>query len=241
MLAVLAFVVILVARLPASWLSGFLPKDVACADIGGTLWSGSCSGFTVKGEPYGDTSWQLHTSALFRGKLSSHVDIQHPSGTATGEIDVTPGGTLEARSLVADFSIDPSSMTQIPPDLRGRVHAELARLRLEKGAVTAIEGRVDLQGLEKRDSGHPALGDYTLTFPAKRAQSRAGEPVGDLDSVSGPWRVQATLRLTKEPGYEIEGLIAVGEGAPPEVVESLGYLGEPDAQGRRPFSVAGTL
>ncbi len=240
-LAALAFVCILVARLPASWLTGFLPKDITCADIAGTLWNGSCSGLLVEGKPAGDLAWQLHASALLLGKLSSHVDLQHPNGMARGEVDVRPSGDLETRTLVADFTIDPSAMSQVPPDLRGRVHAQLAKLRIEKGVVTAIEGRIDLRDLEKRGSEHSALWDYTLTFPAKRAQSRAGEPVGDLDSVRGPWQVAAVLRLTREPGFEIEGTIAVGPGAPPEIVRSLGYLGPPYAQGRRPFSVAGTL
>lgn len=242
LIAALAFAAIIVARLPASWVSGFLPKDVTCAEISGTLWRGSCSGLVAQGTSLGDLAWRLSAMPLLLGRVASSVDLQHPNGTATADVEVRPGGAIEARQVAADFQIDPRAMTQIPPDLRGRVHAQLARLRLEKGAISAIEGRIDLNDLERRSLEHPALGDYTLTFPATRAKSQGNDVVGDLDSRGGgPWQIQATLRLTRQPGFEIDGLIAMGPGAPADMVESLGLLGPPDAQGRRPFSVAGTF
>jgi len=47
--------------------------------------------------------------------------------------------------------------------------------------------------------------------------------------------------LTPAPGFELEGFIAARNGAPPELVNSLRFLGSPDATGRRPFSLSGTF
>lgn len=236
-LATLAFVAILVVRLPASWLSGFLPANVSCVEIGGTLWNGSCSGLVAQGTKYGDVAWQLRAAPLLRAHVAGHVDVQHPTGTLSTDVDATTGGDIEMHDLVADLAIDPSNMTQVPPDLRGRVHAQLARLRLEKKMVAAVEGQVDLLELRRLESQPAALGDYTLHFPSKRSPPRNGEIVGDFDSVSGPWQIEAVLRLTKQPGLVLEGRIAVGAEAPPEIVEELGQLGPADAQGWRQFSM----
>jgi hypothetical protein len=237
-LATVAFVAILVARLPASWLSGFLPANVSCVEIGGTLWNGSCSGLIAQGTKFGDLAWQLRAAPLLRAHVAGHVDLQHPTGTLSTDVDATAGGDVEMHDLVADLAIDPSNLTQVPPDLRGRVHAQLARLRLEKKTIAAIEGQIDLIDLKRLEWKPAALGDYTLRFPSKRSPGKSGETVGDFDSMGGgPWQIEAVLRLTNQPGLVLEGTIAVGDGAPAEIVEELGQLGPPDAQGRRPFSM----
>jgi hypothetical protein len=62
--------------------------------------------------------------------------------------------------------------------------------------------------------------------------------VGQLRSLSGPLDVEGTLRLTRSPpGFLAEGLVATHPDASPQLVQSLAYLGTPDAQGRRHFSV----
>lgn len=236
-LATLAFVAILIARLPASWLSGFMPAGVSCVEIGGTLWNGSCSGLVANGTSFGDLAWQLRAAPLLRAHLAGHVDLQHPTGTLSTDVDASRSGVVEMHDLIADITIDPSNLTQVPPDLRGRVHAQLARLRLEKKTIAGIEGQIDLMDLRRLESKPAALGDYTLRFPSKRSPGKSGETVGDFDSVSAPWQIEAVLRLTNQPGLVLEGRIAVGSEAPPEIVEELGQLGPADAQGWRQFSM----
>lgn len=236
LVAVLAFIAILIVRLPASWLSGYLPKQVSCAELAGTLWNGTCPGLVAQGTRMGDLTWQLRALPLLTGKISTHVNLQHPSGSMSADLDVRPNGDLNARALLADLAIDPATLPQIPPGVRGRVHADLARLRLEKETVTEIAGRIDVLDLERRGEANPALGSYSVTFPAKRAQAGAGELIGDLDSLEGPWQFTGTVRVTREKSV-IEGLLAPGPGAPLDAVKELGRLGPPDAQGRRQFSV----
>ena len=81
-----------------------------------------------------------------------------------------------------------------------------------------------------------ALGSYSVSFPGG-----SGDPVGTLRDLEGPLALEGTLRLTPAPGFELEGVIAARRGAPPELVNSLRFLGSPDATGRRPFSLSGTF
>jgi hypothetical protein len=49
------------------------------------------------------------------------------------------------------------------------------------------------------------------------------------------------LTLTREPGFSVDGTVAAGADIHPQLARQLEYLGSPDAQGRRPFSVAATF
>jgi hypothetical protein len=135
--------------------------------------------------------------------------------------------------------LDPSLMPQLPRDLTGVVRANLQSIHIEKGTILSVQGLVEAHDLVQGSGGQRlALGDYSLTFPAADPSK---EPVGQLQSLSGPLQVEGTLRLTREPGFVLEGRVATGPDASPQLAKELSYLGAPDAQGRRPFSVAATF
>jgi hypothetical protein len=43
--------------------------------------------------------------------------------------------------------------------------------------------------------------------------------------------------LTPEPGFDLQGLVAARPSASADLVQNLRFLGSPDAQGRRQFSL----
>jgi hypothetical protein len=235
LLAACGFLVILLARLPASWV---LPRSGAlgCASVEGSVWSGSCGGLTLQGAPWGDLSWDIAPLRLLSGTLAAHVVLRN--GPVSGSADVARGltGSLEARNLVADLAIDPRKLPHLPPQLRGNVHTDLALARIANGAIVELKGRIEVHDLTRRTGRVTQLGSYGLLFPGG-----AGDPLGALADLGGPLAVHGTLRLTKQPGYVLEGQVAPREGAPPELLSDLQFLGSPDGLGRRPFSIAGTL
>jgi len=235
LLAACAFLVILVARLPASWV---LPRSGAlgCESFEGSVWSGSCGGLTLQRAPWGDLSWDVAPLHLLTGTLAAHVVLRN--GPVTGSADLARGlgGSLEARNLVADLAIDPRKLPHMPPQLRGNVHTDLALARIADGAIVELKGRVEVHDLTRRTGHVTQLGSYALTFPGG-----SGDPLGTLADLGGPLSVHGTLRLTKQPGYVLEGQVAPREGAPSELLSDLQVLGTPDGLGRRPFSIAGTL
>ena len=235
LLAACAFLVILLARLPASWV---LPHGGAfgCDHVEGSVWSGSCGGLTLQNAPWGDLSWDVAPLRLLSGRLAAHLVLRN--GPVTGSADLARGfgGSLEARNLVADLTIDPRRLPHIPPQLRGSLHTDLAVARVAGGAIVELQGRVEVHDLTRRTGHVTELGSYAVTFPGG-----SGEPLGTLADLGGPLAVHGTLRLTKQPGYVLEGQVAPREGAPPELLGDLQFLGSPDGLGRRPFNIAGTF
>jgi hypothetical protein len=53
--------------------------------------------------------------------------------------------------------------------------------------------------------------------------------------------VTGVLRLSPDGSYELAGSVAPKADADPELARVLQLLGTPDAQGRRAFSIAGTM
>lgn len=233
LLASAAFVVIVVTRLPARWVVGHLVHH-ACSGVDGTVWDGSCSGLTLQHAALGDLTWDLKPARLLGGVLEAHVALTH--GAADGHADVAIGlHAVTLRNLIADLPLDPALIPQLPQQLRGTAHLDLALVRLQNNAITELEGRIEAHDLEQRTGQVLSLGSYALTFPGGN-----GPQTATLQDLGGPLAVSGTLRLTPE-GYEIEGTVAARPGAAPELANSLQYLGSPDSLGRRPFSMAGTF
>jgi len=237
--ALLVFGVLLVARFPARWAGAWLPAGVTCQRLAGTLWNGRCAGLTANGSLIGDARWTLHPARLLAGRLGGDVALTRAGLDVRGEIEATPRGNLVARNLQVLVPLDRAVVPQAPPNLRGTVRAQLARLAASGRTITQIEGRIEALGLvQGAGAGGVTLGDYVVTFPAAPA---AEEPVGALQDLRGPLDVSGSLRLTREPGFVLEGLVAARPDATPQLARQLEYLGRPDAAGRRPFSIAGTF
>ncbi len=235
--AAAVFVVVLVARMPASWVIPTSGANALCASVDGSLWSGSCSGMSIAHNPLGDVSWELHPLRLFLGQLAVHASAVHGTAQASADVELSFGQRITARKLVGDLPLDPAIIPGLPATLRGHAHFDLPLARLEHGIVTQLQGRIEVHDLEDRTGAATALGSYVIEFPA----ASGGEPVGKLHDLEGPLAVQGTMRLTRQPGFDLQGEVTARPGAPPALINNIRFLGSPDALGRRPFGISGTL
>ena len=235
---VLVFAGIVVARLPASWVLPDPKSGVTCADADGTIWNGTCTGLTFQQQPIGDLSWEVHASRLLAGKINVDLIVTRPAGSAHGNVETGFDKKITARDIQADLPLDRELTAALPPNfqgLRGKLHAQIAYLRVDGPKIRAVEGVVEAHDLT---NGSQPWGSYSITFPPPTT----GDPLGQIrDLGNGPLAVEGTLKLTPEPGFDIEGLVTARPTASPELANDIQYLGSPDAQGRRPFSLAGTF
>lgn len=231
---VLVFAGIVIARLPASWVFPGRQSGLACAEIDGSIWNGTCMALTFQQQAVGDLSWEVHATRLLAGAINADVVVTRPSGSIRGNVESGFNGKIVARNVLADLAIDPVLASALPPNLRGlrgQVHAQLPYLRVDGQIVRAIEGVVEVHDLT---DGQESWGSYSVTFPPPTT----GIPVGQLEDLgSGPLAVEGSLKLTPAPGIDLQGLVAARPSASPELVQDLRFLGSPDAQGRRPFSL----
>jgi general secretion pathway protein N len=236
-LVIVAFAAIVLARLPASWLLPNGGTNFSCASVEGSIWSGYCSGLTVRGAALGDLTWQLRPTRLLVGKLAAHIDLEHPPATsARADVEIGLGGTVVARNLTASLPLDPAVIPAVPPTLSGTMHADLALARVTKqGVVSALQGSIEANNLIDHSGYVTPIGSFTVTFPGGGSQ-----PTGSVQDTGGPLAVAGTLVLTPQPGYDLSAYVTPRANATQPLVNAIQFLGSPDAQGRRQFSMSGT-
>jgi hypothetical protein len=235
--AAAVFAFLLVARMPASWVIRTNGANALCASVDGSLWSGSCNGMSIAHNPIGDVTWELHPLRLFLGQLAAHASAVHGAAQASAEVTLSLGERITAHDLVADLPLDAAIIPGLPASLSGHAHFNLALARMEHGVVTQLQGRIEVHDLVDHSGEATVLGSYVIDFPA----GESGEPVGKLHDLDGPLAVEGTMRLTRQPGFDLQGEVTARPGAPPGLINNIRFLGSPDALGRRPFGVSGTL
>jgi hypothetical protein len=81
------------------------------------------------------------------------------------------------------------------------------------------------------------IGSYRVTFAPQPTDASL---VGQLQDLGGPMEVAGTVTLQSSGCTVVAGRVKARPGAPVEItreLEVLRYQGEPDAQGRLPFSL----
>ena len=232
-LAVVAFAVIVIARLPANWVIPTSSPLASCGAVDGSIWNGTCVGLTTQGMPVGDLTWDVHALRLLTGKLSANLALLRANGSIRGDFDVGLDKSVTARNVQADLPLDKDLAMLLPTNLRtlqGSTHADITLLHLTKNnIITQLQGRIEVHDLEDHDRGNVMrLGSYSLTFPGG-----SGDPTGQLKDLGGPLALEGTVRLKQDqPGVMLDTFITPRADAAPQLVSQFQFLA-PDAQGRR--------
>jgi general secretion pathway protein N len=235
-LVVVVFLATVLVRLPARVLLPMLPADVACDSPTGTIWSGSCDQLRLNAVAVSDLSWRLHPAALLRLRLGADLASADPAARGQAQVELAPNGDVAITALQATLAM-PGDAVLVPAGTSGTVQLAINAARIAGGHLVALQGTIELQRLHIE---HPAadLGSLALQF----APPGAGAPiVGQLHDLSGPLSVSGELQLSPSGTYELQGSVAPKPGASADLTQALQLLGPPDAQGRRGFSLAGTL
>ncbi|MFL6617267.1 MAG: type II secretion system protein N [Povalibacter sp.] len=236
LLGVIAYLVFAIATLPAQLLISRLSPAVSAAGVHGTVWNGQAEVVQIAGQRIGSVAWKLRAFPLFLGRFQGDAKITRIDGFAQGGFKARLSGALELKDLTA--SIPLTSLSVGVRGWAGTVNARLARLAIVNGWPTQAEGTIEVLDLTGPPNRPANMGGYKVTFPPG---SGGDELVGALSDLGGPLNIAGNLRLKSDRSYVVEGAVAARPEAPKSVADSLQYLGPAEADGRRPFSIAGTF
>jgi len=235
-LAVAVFLITLLVRLPAQLLLPLLPADVVCAAPDGTVWRGGCEELRVGTWSVAQLTWSLHPAALLRLRIAADVASQDPAARGHAQVELAPNGDLAITALEATIAM-PGGSGPVPAGASGTLLLAIDSARVQGGHLVAVQGKVNLQRL--RIENPPAdLGNFELRFAPPKD---AAPMIGQLTDLGGPLSVVGVLQLASNGSYDLEGSIAPRPNSGADLTQMLQLLGPPDAQGRRGFSLAGSL
>jgi hypothetical protein len=243
---VLAFAIV---TLPASLVASRLePLGVTAVAWSGSIWSGAATGVAWRGAPLGELRWRIAPLALLRARLGAHVELLRPDGRVDADVLASRSGTLEITNATVDLPIEAFGGLPLglPKGWRGRLQATVPRLAVEKGWPTEVQGTLDVDTLIAPPPRNASIGSYHAVLPDPQAPgSQAGTTTTGISAritdKEGPFAVDGRLTLGPGRDFLLEGTLAPRGDTPPALRRSLEILGPPDAAGRRPFSVSGTL
>jgi general secretion pathway protein N len=237
-LGVGAFVILALVTLPASVvLSRLGSAGITASGVSGSIWNGKAQVLQIRGTNVGSVEWDLHVLPLFTLHLNADVRVTRTDGFAAAGLSVGPGGKVLLKGLTASLPLSALNHPQLMGWV-GQLNAKFARVTIENGWPTSLDGTldaVDVTGPARRPAN---VGSYRVVFDS--ATSTAELLQGAIsDAGNGPLQITGTLRLKADRSYELDALVAARPGAPQNLTRALEFLGPPDPQGRRQFSMAG--
>lgn len=236
---VAAFVVFLVAMMPATQLARRLPAGVALAGVGGTIWSGQARSLTVQGRALGAFRWSCRPWRLLLLQWSCHATLAPPGGEVSGELSGDFGDEVVGEEIAGRLPISLFEGIATPRGWTGELELDISELRLVERRPAAASGTLYLRSLRAPGPGGQALGDFELVVGEGTVGGAALK--GRLRDLGGPLHVRGAIELAADGSYLLTGDAAPGPGAGPAIFDTLGFLGPPDSQGRRPFTIEGSF
>jgi general secretion pathway protein N len=236
---VAAFLVCLVAMVPARQVAGRLPAGVTLSGVGGTIWSGDARALDVNGLALGALRWSCRPWRLLVLEWSCSVGLRPQGGEVAGDLSGDFGPVIVAENIEGRVPISAFEGIATPRGWRGELELDLDRVSLAGRRPTAASGTIFLRGLRGPGTAAQPLGDFEL---AVGEGTVGGETLnGRLRDLGGPLHVRGSIELGQDGRYLMTGEAAPGPGAGPAIFDTLSFLGPPDSQGRRPFTIEGSL
>jgi general secretion pathway protein N len=237
-----AFLILGLITLPASAvLSFFHPPGVTLAGISGSIWKGRAQAVRSGTTHVGSVEWALNILPLFTGKVGADVRVTRPDGFAQGSIAAAPGGRITLRGFNASLPVSALPPNVVRGGWTGTLNVKLTEAVVDNAWPVAVTGTIEVADLVGPANRPAALGSYKVVFPAEGAGTADALTGALTDAGGGPLAVNGTVQLKKDRSYLLSGLIATRPGAPGDMTRTLEILGEPDAQGRREFTIEGTM
>ena len=234
-----AFLVCLVAMVPAGVIAGRLPPGIAMSGLGGTIWSGRAATLIVNRRALGAVEWSCRPWRLVLLEWSCRLTLRPGTGAVTADLSGDLDGDLTARDISGQVPVASFEGLASPPGWTGQVEFDIERLRIAGSRPVEATGRLLVRALKAPGPRGEMLGDFELVI----GQGAVGTEslTGRLRDLGGPLRVRGAIELKPDGSYLMSGETAPGPGAGPAIFDTLAFLGPPDDLGRRPFTIEGTL
>lgn len=239
LVGVVVFAGVGVATLPASLVTTRLPPAFTVGGVSGTVWNGAATQATWQGTPLGALTWRAHPWSLLGGRADYSIELTRPDGFARGRVSASfGGGSIAAENIVLQLPITALARNVTANAWRGDLAGTVARARLENGWPVDLVGRFAMSGLQPPGAAFQ-VGSYELNFDA--AASTPQQLTGRVRDLEAPLVVRGQLVIRPNRSYVLEGEVTPKPGAPPQIANTVAFLGLPDASGRRQFTITGTF
>jgi Type II secretion system (T2SS), protein N len=237
-------IAVILAALPASLLSRFLPAAIHADDFSGTVWHGSAGKITVQSRDVGALEWWLHPAAFLHLRAAADLHWVRGAFVLDALVNVDRHG-FAAREIKGGGPIEDLHDVGVAAAWRGIADIKLSQLSGNFSQLSAVEGDIVLSGLTSPQVADGAdWGGYDVRL-APGSVIADGTISAQLTDTGGPLEVQANLRYS--PALRtglLTGTLKERPDAPQGVLRELdgvSQLRARDAEGRIPVDLEFTF
>lgn len=234
-----AVLAVIIAALPASLVTHFLPPSVHAEDFSGSIWHGSAGKLSVQAQDAGALEWRLHPAALLGMAVAADLHWVKVGFVIDAAVKVDRLG-FTAHALKGGGPIEDLRDFGVAPGWHGIADINFSELKGDFTKPLAAVGDVKVSNLASAQIADGAdLGGYDLVLADGAVGADA--VTAQLTDTGGPLDVQAVIRFsaTDRTGT-LSGTIKERPEAPAAVrsqLESLSQLRGRDPQGRIPVEL----
>lgn len=205
---VIAYLIFLLATLPAAYAVGWLQRRVPQLEItgvSGSVWSGNARDIVFSGQSWGRMHWSFDWTGLFTGHPGYRLALQDSDVSLRGRV---AGGSqnLLLRDIHGHLNVQRlSSWLPLPQGaVSGNLELQLARVTVVDDRPTSATGVINLVSTRLAWPQPVTLGNYQLKL-VTRPDSRID---GTLLDTSGPLMLRGNLTLRPDGHYDVAGTLA---------------------------------
>jgi hypothetical protein len=234
-----AVLAVIVAALPASLITHFLPPTVHAEDFSGSLWHGSAGKLSVNALDAGALEWRLHPQALLHMAVAADLRWVKVGFVVDAAVAIDRQG-FTAHDIKGSGPIEDLRDFGIASGWRGTAEINFSELKGDFTQPLAAVGDVKVSDLSSPQvAGGADLGSYDLVL-AEGAVSADGV-TAELRDAGGPLEMQALVHYSmKEHTATVSGTLKERPGAPEALhgqLDNLALLRGRDRQGRVPLEM----
>jgi hypothetical protein len=240
LIGLIAVLAVIIAVLPASIVTHFLPPAVHAEDFSGSIWHGSAGKFSVDAKDAGALEWRVNPRALLGMTVAADLHWVKVGFVIDAAVKIDRHG-IEAHDIKGSGPIEDLRDFGVPPGWHGTATVNFSELKADFSKPLAAAGDVKVSNLSSAqiDSG-AELGSYDLILP-EGAIDADGNVTAQLVDTGGPLEVQALVHFSqKDLTGTLSGTVKERSGVPPTLhsqLENFSQLRPKDAQGRIPVDV----
>ena len=240
LIGLVAVLTVIIAALPASIITYFLPKAVHAEDFSGSIWHGSSGKLSVNERDAGALEWWLHPKALLGMSVAADLHWVKVGFVIDAAVILDRQG-LTAHDVRGSGPIADLRDFGIAPGWRGSAEVNFRDLRTDFVKPLAIVGDIKVSNLASAQFANGAeLGGYDLVF-TEGAVGADGNVDAQLMDTGGPLETQAVLHYSlKDFTATLSGTVKERAEVAPALrsqLQDLSQLRGRDSQGRIPVDL----
>jgi hypothetical protein len=240
LIGLVAVLAVILAALPASSITHFLPPWIHAEDFSGTVWHGSAGKISVDARDAGALEWTLHPVSLLALAVDADLHWVKIGFVVDAAVKIDRDG-LTAHAVKGGGPIEDLRDFGVEPGWHGTAEINFSVLKGDFAKPLAAVGDVRVSNLAAAQFADGTdLGGYDLRL-AQGAVGTDGTVTAQLVDAGGPLDVQAVIRYAaSDRTGTLTGTLRERADASAALRSQLGSLSQlrgRDPQGRIPLDL----